>query len=91
MKTIYSLIAAFLLCSSAVFAQNVNGIIFDATTKEPVAGASIKIIGTTEGTITNSYGAFTLKNSQKSDKIAVSSIGFQTQEFAISDKKEIRI
>jgi hypothetical protein len=91
MKTIYSLIAAFLLCSRAVFAQNVNGIIFDATTKEPVVGASIKIIGTKEVTITNSFGVFTLKNSHKYDKIAVSSIGFQTQEFAISDKKEIRI
>ncbi|WP_435355860.1 TonB-dependent receptor [Emticicia sp. SJ17W-69] len=90
MKNIFLVIILFMGVNT-LFAQNIKGKIFDATTKEPIVGASIKNIGTAEGAITNSTGAFELKNSQKIDKIAVSSIGFQTQEFSINSKQEIRI
>ena len=46
---------------------------------EPVIGASIKVTGTTTGTITDFDGNFTLNNVPKGAKIEISYIGYLTQ------------
>jgi len=78
-----------LLLSIGAYAQiTVNGIVKDAT-GEPVIGASVRVVGTTTGTVTDFDGNFTLSNVKQGAKLQVSSIGYQTQEVAAASKLEI--
>ena len=74
--------AASDMLASAVVQQTstCKGVVKDAT-GEPVIGASVVVKGTTNGTITNVDGDFTLSNVAKGDIIQVSYIGYVTQEF----------
>lgn len=67
-----------------LFAQNVKlkGTITDET-KAPLPGASIKIKGTTTGTISSSNGTYSL-SVPKGKTIVISSIGYLTQEVVTS-------
>jgi len=59
--------------------QSVSGVIKDAT-GEPVIGASVLEKGTTNGTITDFDGNFSLDGIKKGDVIVISYVGYQTQE-----------
>ncbi|MBB6500910.1 SusC/RagA family TonB-linked outer membrane protein [Pedobacter cryoconitis] len=67
-----------------LFAQNVQlkGTVTDET-KAPLPGASIKIKGTTTGTISSSNGTYSL-SVPKGKTIVISSIGYLTQEVVTS-------
>lgn len=46
----------------------------------PIAGASVVVKGTTNGTMTDMDGKFVLENVKKGDKIQISFVGYLTQE-----------
>ena len=56
--------------------QNVKGRVVGAN-QEPLIGASVQIIGTSKGTITDAEGAFALTDVTASDKLMVSYIGYK--------------
>ena len=56
-----------------------TGIVKD-TSGETVIGASVVVKGTTNGTITDFDGAFSLSNVKKGDVIQISFVGYKTQE-----------
>lgn len=56
-----------------------TGIVKDAT-GETVIGASVVVRGTTNGTITDFDGKFTLSNVKNGDIIQISFVGYKTQE-----------
>ena len=56
-----------------------RGVVKDAS-GESVIGASVVVKGTTNGTITDFDGNFTLSNVKKGDAIIVSYVGYQSQE-----------
>lgn len=62
----------------------IKGLVTDEN-KEPVIGASIKIKGTTLGTITNIDGEFTLEASLD-DQLIVSYVGLETLERKVGEK-----
>ena len=67
----------------------VSGIVKDAT-GEPVIGASVVEKGTTNGTITDINGQFTLTNISPTNKtIIVSFIGMETQEVTIKPEMKL--
>ena len=70
----------FLFGSVSLFAQQVlvRGIVKDAS-GEPIIGASLLEIGTTNGTVTDFDGNFEL-NVANNAKLQVSYLGYQTQE-----------
>ncbi len=69
-----------LFLSLGAYAQiTVNGLVKDAT-GEPVIGASVRIVGTTQGTVTDFDGNFTLEGVPKGAKLQISSVGYDTQE-----------
>jgi iron complex outermembrane receptor protein len=71
--------------SIAAFAQYaVTGKIYDNETKEPLAGASVMIPGTTVGAVTNANGQFNLSASNPIDKVEVSFIGYENKLLEIS-------
>jgi hypothetical protein len=61
-----------------------HGIVLDAKTKETIIGASVKILGTPNGAITDFNGAFDLTNLPTgAHKIELSFTGYETQTITI--------
>ncbi|MFY7909503.1 MAG: TonB-dependent receptor [Emticicia sp.] len=71
----------------------VSGKVIDAITNEPLIGASVSIKGTTNGSITDINGEFSLLTGQKLPfTIVVSSVGYLKKEIVINDNKiEIKL
>ena len=93
MKLFRTLALAFMLMigSAAAFAQmEVQGTVVDIENGEPVIGASVLEIGTTNGTITDFDGNFTL-TVQPGAKLQFSYIGYKTQEQAAAPSMYIRL
>lgn len=57
----------------------------------PVAGASVVVKGTTNGTITDMDGNFTLDGVKNGDIILVSFIGYSTQEIKYAGESSLKI
>ena len=93
MKLFRTLALALMLMigSAAAFAQiEVQGTVVDIENGEPVIGASVLEIGTTNGTITDFDGNFTL-TVQPGAKLQFSYIGYKTQEQAAAPSMHIRL
>lgn len=69
--------------------KKVTGVIVDEA-GEPVIGANVVIAGTTQGTITDFDGNFSLEASDNST-LEISYIGFLTQKISVKGKKDLRI
>ena len=77
--------------SAAAFAQlTVQGTVVDIENGEPVIGASILEMGTTNGTITDFDGRFSL-NVQPGAKLQFSYMGYKTQELAAQSSMYVRM
>ena len=69
-----------LFLSLGAYAQiTVNGIVKDAT-GEPVIGASVRVVGTQQGTVTDFDGLFTLEGVPQGAKLLITSIGYEDHE-----------
>ena len=78
-KKMYSLLLCLCLSISTVFAQNitVKGTVSSAEDGLPVVGASVFVQGTTNGTVTDVSGQYTLKNVPTGSTLIFSCIGMQ--------------
>ncbi|MDD5184339.1 MAG: TonB-dependent receptor [Paludibacter sp.] len=90
-KIIYLLLAVF-VSTGTLLAQNlrVNGVIVDKKTGETLIGANVVQKGTTNGTVTNLDGAFSLSVPQGSVLI-MSYLGYISQEVVVSNEAPLRI
>lgn len=91
-KTCLFLLVSFLAFAN-VSAQNtskitVTGVVYDNL--GPVAGANIMVKGTTDGTITDFDGNFSVK-AVKNSTLVVSFIGFKTQEVKVTSAGPLKI
>ena len=87
----FSLALLLMLGSVAAFAQNVvNGTVTDAANGEAIIGASVLEIGTTNGTITDFDGNFTLMV-KPGAKLAISYMGYKTQELTAAQNMVVRL
>ncbi len=86
MKRLLLLLAVCTACISGVWAQTqtVNGKVVDASTGEPIIGASVVVQGTSTGSITSVDGDFTVECAPGA-KLMVSFIGMTT---VIADAKD---
>lgn len=70
-----------LLCPTLLCAQAIKGKISDAVTGNPLGNVSVYLDGTSQGTISDSQGNFTLNNVLKSSTpLVISHIGYQSQK-----------
>ncbi len=60
-----------------------SGLVLDASTLEPLPSATIRIVGTSKGTVTNSSGQFRISLPEGTVRIAVSYLGYQTDTIII--------
>ncbi len=81
MKILYTLLLYF-ITTALVVAQTISGTITDQENQKPLAGVSVTVKGTLQGTTTNANGEFQLKTSQANPVLVISMIGYEKQEVA---------
>ncbi|MFD1819406.1 Fe(3+) dicitrate transport protein [Pseudarcicella hirudinis] len=90
MRYLYILLTLFL--TTIANAQNPEGKITGKVqnkNKEAIEGASVRIKGSTQGTITDKSGVFTLPNAGKgTHTLIISSVGYQTYTFKLDGKSD---
>ncbi|MCX7652245.1 MAG: TonB-dependent receptor [Bacteroidia bacterium] len=75
-----------------IFSQVITGTVYDGTTGEPLPGATVRIQGTTTGTLTDEKGAFALPLKEKLPVfLIVSYVGYDTAKVPVSSFKPVRI
>lgn len=78
------LIMAFMVMSVVSYGQRtISGTIIDNDTNEPLIGASVLVVGTTTGTITDIDGSYSLNVPADATAIEVSYTGYGTQVFQL--------
>lgn len=70
--------------------KTIKGVVVDASGM-PIIGANIMVKGTTNGTITDIDGNFTLNNIESNAVLAVSYIGYSNQEVKVGNKTNFSI
>lgn len=82
-----------LLCVSVtdVSAQSIEGKVYDAQTKEPVAGATILVVSSNTGTTSDNNGRFVLPGNSAEATVRISSVGFSTKEIQVLNNKPVII
>lgn len=79
-------VVLLVICHTQLFGKtNLNGILIDNQTKNPIEYATIYINGTTNGTISNTSGFFELDNVNIPCQLVVSRIGYVTQSVTLND------
>jgi len=92
MKYIASLAIFLMLIAFDMQAQQLNGIIRDAASGEPVIGATIVLKGTTEGTVTDTDGRSEWKTPLTFPAMmVVSFVGYETQEIKVTNATAISV
>ena len=83
-KKLCLLMLLLISCHLNILAQGkiITGVILDKT-GETVIGASVLVKGTTNGTITDVDGNFTLNNVQENAVLQVSFVGYKTQDMKV--------
>lgn len=66
--------------------ETIRGVVVDSKTGEPIAGATIQIKGTSEGTVTNADGDFQL-SCARDNVLLVSHIGYDSKEVRVTNLK----
>jgi iron complex outermembrane receptor protein len=72
------------------FAQTISGKIVDNASKQPLAGASIKVVGTSEGTTSDENGNFTVKSGPQS-KLDITQVGYAAKRVAVNGQTNLTI
>ena len=87
-----TLVVALAMSSAMMFGQSktVTGTIVDAT-GEPVIGANVVVAGTTNGTITDIDGNFSIANVSENAQLHVSYIGYVEQDIPVKGKSQFNI
>lgn len=94
-KVLFRRLASTLLLSLLClisFAQGHNAIgIIKDTAGEPMIGVNVTVKGTTNGTVTDLDGKFTIQNVPNNATLVVSYIGYLTQNVSFTGQKNINI
>lgn len=86
----YALVALLLFFCAAVQAQTVKGNVKDSM-GEPVIGATVMEKGTSNGTVTDFDGNFTLKMSSTSHNLQISYVGMKSADVKVGSKTDLAV
>lgn len=83
------LLMLFMLSAWSALAQNVvSGVVLDSSTGKQMVGVAVTIANTTQGTITDTNGRFSLNSNSYPITIEVSYVGYQTQTLQVNQQAE---
>jgi len=83
------LMALFLSCHLMAQQSIVTGTVVDGTDGSPLIGATITVKGTSNGTITNIDGKFSVSVPAGNSTLVISSIGYKTQEISLTRGQKV--
>lgn len=79
------LLAALFFLSNTVLAQSITGQVIDASTQEPLEGATVIESETSNGTATDQNGYFSLQLISDRNEITISFVGYKTERIRFID------
>ena len=87
MKKLFLFLAAIVTFALSAAAQNktYHGTVVDADANEPLAGATVKAVGSSVGTMTNADGEFTLTVPASVKTVTVTYVGMKTVTAPLTD------
>jgi TonB-dependent SusC/RagA subfamily outer membrane receptor len=90
-KKLLTLLLAWAVSMSALWAQTrqITGLVTDG--KEPVIGSSVQVKGSSNGTATDVNGRYVLNVPADATTIIVKGVGFKTREVSIAGLSEINV
>jgi iron complex outermembrane recepter protein len=83
-KSLFTLFLTLGLWTMAMAQTTITGIVSDTENKEPLVGATIAIKGTSNGTVTDANGKFSLKITTLPVVLVISNVGYETVEINAS-------
>lgn len=89
-KTIQFLLLGWIGLLSAQ-SQKLVGTVYDSNDKLPIPGATVLIVGTSQGTTTDFDGIFVLDNVSQNASIEISYLGYKTQLLDLNGQDNIAI
>jgi len=92
MRTKFLFLMMLFLCAAMAWGQsrNIRGKVVSATDNEPIIGASVVVKGTTDGTITDLNGVFSLKANSDAT-LVISYVGFVKAEILLRGQSNIKV
>jgi outer membrane receptor for ferrienterochelin and colicins len=85
------LMTALVLCCTIAHAQNIQGIIYDSGSRQPLPGASIYWSGTTTGTISDETGKFEIAPYQQHTLLVISYVGYINDSVQVNPGSSITV
>lgn len=89
-KFLFTLIAVFCVIGFAMAQKTISGTL-TSSEGEPLVGASVVVKGTTIGAVSDIDGKFSLSVPQNAQTLVISSVGYVTQDVAISNLSVIDV
>ena len=74
-----------------VLAKIIEGRVTDRETAEPIIGASVLVLGSTIGTVTDINGNYRLEAPENADKLIISYVGYESKVIVIGNQSVINI
>src|SRR5690606_39691152 len=89
----FNIVTALMLLSSISWGQTVTGTVYsiENSEKSPLIGASVYWKGTTEGTLTDVEGKFSILLSKSTHALIVSFVGFKNYSIHVHNGKSTRL
>ena len=72
-------------------ANRISGVVLDSRDGEPIVGATVKVVGTNVGAVTDLNGRFSIDYPAKGNKVQVSYVGMTSQTLNASDYLNIKL
>jgi len=85
------ILLAYLLGIVPLFAQTLKGRVVDETTQQPIVGVGVQVVGSSQGTITNTDGEFALTITQWPVEVVFSHVSYQKMKKTIAENAFQRI
>jgi iron complex outermembrane recepter protein len=84
-----TMVIAIVFANSA-FAQTISGKIIDNSSKQPLSGVSVKIVGGSAGTSTDENGNFTI-NAGPQSKLDITQVGYLSKRVSVNGQASLTI
>ena len=86
-KRLFMVLAGLFIAINAMLAQtNVRGTVVSSEDGEPVIGATIKVVGTKDGTVSDADGRFRIDLPKGKHILRVSYVGMETKEVIVRNE-----
>ncbi len=85
---IYYFILTLFFCSISIAQTTISGSVKDSK-NQPIPGANVKVVGETDGTVTDLNGNFIFKTPKNAPlSLSITSVGFETQTISIASNNQ---